>query len=268
MLLVIALQTNGDPELLRDWIYPNSSAFAAITNGEAISTVWITGDDLTNVTDWYSDRARMGRTGNPSFGGRSRGLFSHGMSEQTGRIGTRSGTNAATETFLIWRPDRALIVHASWNRGERRTRISITERRGSSASNMLFAPNTLVNALTPPGSVMGSGGQMLNVGAFIFAHTNSLAALSNFWDEPLVWLTNSANAQSLSARSAIALKPVQMVRLSAGVDVLAISGKKRILNAEGREMDLLVIAAQSLSLIHAEESSNNTSQLMIGSIIK
>jgi hypothetical protein len=251
VLVVVLLRTEGEPESFQDWIYPNCSPSAAVTNGEALSVVFTTRDSFTNVVDWYSRRVRMGRSGNPGFSGRSRGLFSHGLTEQAGRIGSRTGTNAASESFLIWRPGRALIVHASWNSGDRYTTIAIAERQNWRATNAPFAPNILVNALTPPGSVRGSGGQMRNLAAFAFTDTNSMAVLWKFWD-PLVSVTNAR----ISGISTNDLFLAQLVRLPAGA------------SARGREMDLLFITPRTLSLIHVRESSSGTNQVVIGSITR
>jgi hypothetical protein len=254
MLVVVVLRTESEPDSFQDWIYPNCSPFAAVTNSEALSAVFMTRDSFTNVVDWYSKHVRMGKAGNPSFSARSQGLFSHGMGEQAGRIGSRNGTNAASEIFLVWRRGRALIVRASWNSGDGYTTIAIAERQNWPATNALFAPNILVNALASPGSIRGSGGQMRNLAAFAFTDTNSMAVLSKFWD-PLVWVTNSSNAR-ISGISTNDLYLAQVVPLPVGAA------------AHGREMDLLFMTPRTLSLIHVGESSSGTNQVVIGSITR
>jgi hypothetical protein len=256
MLIVLVLRTPVT-ESFHDWTYPNSSPFATITNSEVLSAVLMTRDNFTNVVNWYSDRVRMGRSGNPSFSGRSRGLFARGMTEQAGRIGNTPGTNAVTETFLIWRHDRAMIVHASWNRDDPYTRIAVTMRENQpTPTNVGFAPNILMNALTPPTSVRGSGGQMVNLAAHAFTDTNSFAALRQFWDQPSALATNTASAQGRSGVATNELRRAQVVRLPVGAA------------ANAKATDLLFITPHTFSLIHVAESSNKTSQLVIGSITR
>ena len=257
VLIVLALRTPV-AESFRDWVYPDSSPFASITNTEVISAVFMTRDNFTNVVDWYSDRVRMGRSGNPSFSGRSRGLFARGMTEQAGRIGNRPGTNAATETFFIWRRDRALIIHASWHREDSYTTISITARETPPATNSAFAfiAFNMVNALTPPGSVRGSGGQMVSIAAHTFTDTNSFATLRQFWEQPPALATNTVNAPGRNGVATNELRRAQVVRLPVGAA------------ANAKEADLLFITPHSLSLIHVAETTNKTSELVIGSITR
>jgi hypothetical protein len=252
-LVVLALRTPVT-ESFQDWIYPNSSSLATITNSEVLSAVYTTPDDLTNVMDWYSDRLRIGKGGNPSFSYRSRGLFARGISEQAARIGNALGTNA-TESFLIWRPDRALIVHASWNRKDLYTTISITTRETLPATNSTFSLST-VQALTPPSSLLGAGGQTMNVAAHALTDTNSFTTLRQFWDQPSALATNTVNARGRGGVATSEFSRAQVVRLPVGAA------------AKAMETDLIFITPNTLSLIHVAEGSNSTRQVVIGSITR
>ena len=250
LLAIVALRTR-ETDFVRDWIYPGSSPVTGMTNGDVLHSVYATTDRFTNVVDWYSSQLGMGRGGNPMFMGRSRGFFIHRNLEQIGRMGDQSGTNAATETFLVRRQERAVIIHVSWKGENGSTWISLSTRELQPSTTSPVSALSLVAALTPSSSLQNAGGQMFNIAANALTDTNPFARLARLWDDPVSFTTKFAGVIGAGE-----LHRAQVLRLPVAEP------------ANAREADLLFVTPNSCSFIHLAERSNQTSQLLIGSMTR
>jgi len=146
--------------------------------------------------------------------------------------------------------EHVIIVHASRNDTDQSTTIFVTVRHSQPATNALFVWNVL-NMLTPPSSIPGSAGQMVNIAAHALTDTNTSPKLRVYWERDFHRVASSVAGAAVPDGE---LDQATRIRLPATA------------SANASESDLLFITPRSLSLIHLVASSNQTSKLIIGSI--
>jgi len=64
ILTSLALRHSSESDPIGNLTYPGSTALGYLTNSGTRTAIFTTADNLTNVSGWYSDQLRIGRTGN------------------------------------------------------------------------------------------------------------------------------------------------------------------------------------------------------------